>query len=151
MPDIREITATDHIASAWPLLEAHRIELSTNPDLMKLKPDLATYLRLEDNQALLSLGVFDEEGEIIGYSVNIIASNLHYSDVVMCQNDVLWLHPDHRFGPLGLRLIRETERRAKERGCHMILWHAKMDTQFMALLSKLGYRVQDVIYSRVLG
>lgn len=150
MHDIREIVATDHIADAWPLLEAHRIELTTNPDLMKLKPDLETYLRIEDNEALLSLGVFDGN-EIIGYSVSIVSRNLHYSDVVMCQNDVLWLHPDYRQGPLGLRLIRETERRAKERGCHMILWHAKMDTQFMALLTKLGYRVQDVIYSRVLG
>lgn len=147
MLDLREIDATHHIADAWQLLEAHREELATDKSLMVLKPDLPVYIQLEDNNALLSIGAFDGD-EIVGYSVNIISRNLHYADVVMCQNDVLFLKPEYRTGPNGLRLIRATERLAKERGCNMILWHAKMDTQFMAILSKLGYRVQDVIYSR---
>lgn len=147
MLEIREIDATRHIADAWQLLEQHREELTTNKELMILKPDLPVYIQLEDNDALLSIGAFDGD-EIVGYSVNIVSRNLHYADLVMCQNDVLFLKESHRTGANGLRLIRETERRAKERGCHMILWHAKMDTQFMELLSKLGYRVQDVIYSR---
>lgn len=147
MVEIREIDATHHIADAWHLLESHREELATDKALMVLKPDLPVYIQLEDNDALLSIGAFDG-GEIVGYSVNIISRNLHYSDVVMCQNDVLYLKESHRTGATGLRLIRATERLAKARGCHMILWHAKMDTQFMALLSKTGYRIQDVIYSR---
>jgi len=147
MLEIREIDATQHIADAWSLLEDHREELATNLDLMVLKPDLPVYIQLEDNGALLSIGAF-VDGEIVGYSVNIISRNLHYSDVVTCQNDVLYLNPEHRTGPYGLRLIRETERLAKARGCHMVLWHAKNDTNFMALLRKLGYGVQDIIYSR---
>jgi GNAT superfamily N-acetyltransferase len=147
MLEIREIDATHHIADAWSLLEDHRQELATNKGLMVLKPDMPVYIQLEDNNALLSLGAFIGD-KIVGYSVNIVSRNLHYADVVMCQNDVLYLDPDYRTGANGLRLIRETERLAKERGCHMILWHAKNDTQFMALLSKLGYGVQDVIYSR---
>lgn len=147
MLELREIDATRHIADAWQILEQHREELATDKSLMVLKPDLPVYIQLEDNDALLSIGAFDGD-EIVGYSVNIISRNLHYADVVMCQNDVLFLKPDYRTGPNGLRLIRETERLAKGRGCHMILWHAKSDTQFMAILRKLGYRVQDVIYSR---
>ena len=147
MLEFREIDATDHIADAWSVLEEHREELATDKARMVLKPDLPVYIQLEDNNALLSIGAFDGE-KIVGYSVNIISRNLHYSDLVMCQNDVLYLQEAYRKGPLGLRLIRETERLARERGCHMILWHAKSDTQFMALLNKLGYRVQDVIYSR---
>jgi GNAT superfamily N-acetyltransferase len=147
MLDFRPIEATQHIADAWHILEEHREELATDKVRMVLKPDLPVYIKLEDNNALLSIGAFDGD-QIVGYSVSIISPNLHYSDLVMCQNDVLYLQEGYRTGPYGLKLIRETERLAKARGCHMMLWHAKMDTQFMALLAKLGYRVQDVIYSR---
>lgn len=146
---IREITATDWIGEAWSLLEQHREELTTNKDLMVLKPDVDTYVRLEDQGRLLSLGAFEGD-EIVGYSVNILANNLHYVDVTMCQNDVLYVREDKRQGPTGLRLMRETERLAKERGADMMLWHAKPGTNLDAILPRLDYRVQDVIYSRVL-
>lgn len=149
MLELREIVATDHIAEAWILLEDHRLELATNKGLMVLNPDIATYLRLEENQSMLSLGAYDGN-EIVGYSVSIVHCNLHYADVIMCQNDVLFLKESYRTGANGLRLIRETERLARERGCHMMLWHAKMDTTFMAILHKLGYGVQDIIYSKAL-
>jgi predicted GNAT superfamily acetyltransferase len=146
---IREITATDWIGKAWGLLEAHREELTTNKELMVLAPDVDTYCLLEDRGALLSLGAFEGD-ELVGYSVNILANNLHYRDVRMCQNDVLYVREDKRQGPTGLKLMRETERRAKERGAHMILWHAKPETNLSEILPRLGYRTQDVVYTRVL-
>lgn len=149
MLEFRDIQATDHIAEAWPILETHRLELATNPEVMALSPNLPVYVTLEDNEALLSIGAYHGD-MLVGYSVSIISASLHYSDLIMCQNDVLYLAKDYRSGANGLRLIRETERRAKLRGCHMVLWHAKMDTAFMSLLDRLGYGVQDVIYSRML-
>lgn len=145
--DIREIDATQYIADAWPLLADHREELATNKELMILKPDMPVYIHLEDNGALLSLGAFDGD-RIVGYSVNIMSRNLHYADLMMCQNDVLYLDPAYRTGPNGLRLIRETERLARERGCHLMLWHAKPGTNLLAMLPKLGYGTQDVVFSR---
>lgn len=149
MADIREITATDVISDLWPLLAAHREELTTMKDLMVLKPDLDTYDTLEERGAMLSLGAYEGD-EIVGYSVNIIARNLHYADVMMCQNDVLFLREDKREGMLGIRLMRETERMAKERGADLMIWHAKPKTNLDAVLQRLSYRVQDVVYTRVL-
>lgn len=149
MVSIREIRATEWIEQAWRLLEAHREELTTNKGLMILKPDISTYEMLESKNALLSLGAFDGE-EIVGYSVNIMAHNLHYSDVMMCQNDVLYVREDKRQGPTGLKLIYETERLAKDRGADLMLWHAKPDTNLNDILPRLAYRVQDVVYTRVL-
>lgn len=149
MVSIREIRATEWIEQAWRLLEAHREELTTNKGLMILKPDISTYEMLESKNALLSLGAFDGE-EIVGYSVNILAHNLHYSDVMMCQNDVLYVREDKRQGPTGLKLIYETERLAKDRGADLMLWHAKPDTNLNDILPRLAYRVQDVVYTRVL-
>ena len=149
MVAIREIRATEWIEQAWRLLEAHRKELTTNKGLMILKPDISTYEMLESKNALLSLGAFDGD-EIVGYSVNIMAHNLHYSDLMMCQSDVLYVREDKRQGPAGLKLMRETERLAKERGAQMMLWHAKPDTNLDQILPRMGYRVQDVVYTRVL-
>jgi predicted GNAT superfamily acetyltransferase len=150
MVAIREIRATEWIEQAWRLLEAHREELTTNKGLMILKPDISTYEMLESKNALLSLGAFDGDDEIVGYSVNIMAHNLHYSDLMMCQSDVLYVREDKRQGPAGLKLMRETERLAKERGAQMMLWHAKPDTNLDQILPRMGYRVQDVVYTRVL-
>ena len=149
MVAIREIRATEWIEQAWRLLEAHREELTTNKGLMILKPDISTYEMLESKNALLSLGAFDGD-EIVGYSVNIMAHNLHYSDLMMCQSDVLYVREDKRQGPAGLKLMRETERLAKERGAQMMLWHAKPDTNLNALLPHLNYSVQETIYTKVL-
>ncbi|WP_343684015.1 GNAT family N-acetyltransferase [Asticcacaulis sp.] len=146
--EIRPILASQWIDRAWPLLEAHRHELTTNPDLMQLEPRRGLYEALDARGVLLSLGLFDGD-ELVGYSVNIIDHNLHYGSVLVSQNDLLFVHPDYRHGRDGLRLIKATEDAARERGAHMVIWHAKPDTSFDALLPRLGYRVQDVMYSRV--
>lgn len=145
---IRPILATDYLDQMWPLLAAHREELTVYPEIMQLSPDVETYLRLEDAGKLLSLGVFDGD-ELIGYSVNVVTRNLHY-DLRVCQNDVLYLTPEHRLGPLGLRLIRDTERHAREVGAKIMLWHAKQGTALDGLLPRLDYQVQEIMYSRVL-
>jgi GNAT superfamily N-acetyltransferase len=145
---IRPILATDYLDQMWPLLAAHREELTVYPEIMQLSPDVETYLRLEDAGKLLSLGVFDGD-ELIGYSVNIVTRNLHY-DLRVCHNDVLYLTPEHRLGPLGLRLIRDTERHAREAGAELMLWHAKQGTALDGLLPRLDYQVQEIMYSRVL-
>jgi GNAT superfamily N-acetyltransferase len=145
---IRPILATDYLDQMWPLLAAHREELTVYPEIMQLSPDVETYLRLEDAGKLLSLGVFDHD-ELIGYSVNVVTRNLHY-DLRVCQNDVLYLTPEHRLGPLGLRLIRDTERHAREAGAKLMLWHAKQGTALDGLLPRLDYQVQEIMYSRVL-
>ncbi len=144
---IREIIATEHIDSAWSLLEAHREELTTNKDLMKLAPRREVYERIEAAGALLSLGAFIDD-ELVGYSIGILDTNLHYGDLVVLQNDLFFVSLEHR-ARLGLRLMNETERLAAQRGARMVLWHAKQGSPFASILDRKGYRVQDIIYSRV--
>jgi predicted GNAT superfamily acetyltransferase len=150
MVAIREIRATEWIEQAWGLIEANREELTTNKDLLVLNPNVDTYCLLEDKGALLSIGAFDGDDEIVGYSVNILSPNLHYRDVQICQNDVLYVRKDKRQGTTGLKLMRETERLAKERGAQMLIWHAKPATNLNALLPHLNYSVQETIYTKVL-
>jgi GNAT superfamily N-acetyltransferase len=155
----REIVASEWIDRAWPLLEEHYAELATVPDIMLLKPDVERYQTLEAAGNLFAIGMFDIHGDthgdagaetLVGYSVNIVCTNLHYGDLLMCQNDLLFVRKSHRRGMTGMRLITATERAAKDRGVKMMLWHAKPGTTLDRMLPRLGYGIQDVIYSQVL-
>ena len=132
---------------ATELFEAHRDEIATMPDLMKVKPDVDAYKRMEASDALYCLSALDGV-QLVGYSVNVVIANLHYSDLKTASNDLLYVHPDYRHGRLGLRLMRETENEAQRRGAHLMLWHAKQNSALSHICQRLGYSVQDVIYNR---
>jgi GNAT superfamily N-acetyltransferase len=150
----REIVASEWIDRAWPLLEEHYAELATVPDIMLLKPDVERYQTLEAAGNLFAIGMFDIHGDggetLVGYSVNIVCTNLHYGDLLMCQNDLLFVRKSHRRGMTGMRLITATERAAKERGVKMMLWHAKPGTTLDRMLPKLGYEPFETIHYQVL-
>lgn len=146
---IAEIKATDKIEECWDLLQQHREELTTNKDLMVLKPDLNTYKVLEDKNMLFTLALYDED-KIVGYSVNILNTNLHYSDLLIAQNDVLFIHKEYRNTKWGVKLIAETESMALGKQAKLMLWHGKPNTSFSELMPKLGYGVQDIMFSKVL-
>ena len=146
---VEEFQATKFKKELEFLFIDHREELTTNKDLMVLNIDWPKYEILEQNGNLLSL-VAHTGREIVGYSVNIVTNNLHYSDVIVCQNDVLYLTPKFRTGYNGIKPIKETERLAKLRGCHLVLWHSKQDTNLEKLLPRLKYRTQDIIFSKEL-
>src|SRR4051812_36759929 len=112
---IVETTIADKIAHCSSLLDEHWHESARNKHLMVLKPDTVRYASLEAGGALLSLVAYVDD-EVVGYSVNIISPHLHYADVVCAHNDVLFVAKAYRESPLGLKLIRETERAAKARG-----------------------------------
>jgi GNAT superfamily N-acetyltransferase len=151
----REIIASEWIDRAWPLLEEHYAELATVPDIMLLKPDVERYQTLEAAGNLFAIGMFDTHVDagaetLVGYSVNIVCTNLHYGDLLMCQNDLLFVRKSHRRGMTGMRLITATERAAKERGVKMMLWHAKPGTTLDRMLPKLGYEPFETIHYQVL-
>lgn len=146
---ILESTVADKITQCGALLDEHWHESARNKHLMVLKPDLARYEALEAAGALLGLFAY-VDGEIVGYSVNVLSPHLHYVDLVCAHNDVLFIAKSHRNSPLGLRLIRATRRAAAARGAHLMLWHAKEGTPLSQILPKLGCKVQEIIYSEEL-
>jgi GNAT superfamily N-acetyltransferase len=146
---IVETTIADKIEHVPTLLDAHWHESARNKHLMVLKPDVARYQALEAGGALLSLVVYVQD-EIVGYSVNILSPHLHYADLLCAHNDVLFVAKDYRDSPLGLKLIRETERAAKARGTHLMLWHAKEATPLAKILPRMGCKVQEIIYTKEL-
>lgn len=147
--DIVPISAVDSIPDAMPLLVEHWEEIARNKELMVLAPNIDAYRWLEEQEAIFALGAFDA-GSLIAYSVTLIQQHLHYQGLRYATNDVLFVSKPHRSGRLGYRLMRETERVATERGAKLMLWHAKQDTPLEAILPRMGYAVQDIIFSKAL-
>lgn len=148
--DIREIDVVASIEAAGPLLREHWEEIARNKEVMVLKPNVPVYRALQDSGALIGLGAFDGD-RMVGYCVSIITPHLHYADLIYTSNDVIFISATHRGGSAGIRLMRETERLAAERGSQLMLWHAKPGTALVEILPRMGgYAVQDVIYSRQL-
>ncbi len=60
------------------LLDLHYAELTQDKDLMKLDPDWDKYKFLEDNGKMFTILAYDEGEMLVGYSVNVIDTTLHY-------------------------------------------------------------------------
>lgn len=135
------------------LLEAHWQEIALNKRVMRLDPDWHRYYALEEQGSLLTLIACPPEDEehLVGYSVNFLQPHLHYRDLFTCANDVLFVTKEQRRTGLGPRLILATETAAIDHGAKFIMWHAKQSTALDALLPKMGYGVQDIVYSKELS
>jgi len=140
------------LVHASALFKAHWQEIALNKRLMVLEPHELRYRALEAAGAMLALAAWTPEQQLVGYAVSFITQHLHYAGLTYAQNDILFVAQEHRRTGLGLDLIAETERIAKERGAQLVLWHAKQGTALDRLLGRPSskYRVQDVIYSREL-
>ena len=145
--EIRLCTYDDFKVLADPLFEEHYEENARNKQIMKLKPNYKLYEAL-DATGWLFIYVAMQGDVCIGYSMNIMIHHLHYADLRIAQNDILFVKKEFRGGRLGLRLLRVTEDHARSEGCKLMLWHAKENTALAKLLPKLKYGVQEIMYSR---
>jgi hypothetical protein len=146
---IRSVSACEWMERAAPMLQAHWQEVALHKGLMVLKPDIEAYREMEAKGQLVSLGAFLGE-QPIGYSINLLHKHLHYADLTVAQNDLLFVIPEHRKGLAGHLLIRWTERTVRAHGARLMLWHAKPGTALESLMPRLGYGVQDTLFSKPL-
>lgn len=147
MFEVRRSTVDEMLQNGQELFEQHWDEIARNKEVMVLKPDEAAYRRMEEAGSLLILAAH-KAGRIVGYSVNFIVRHPHYADLMVCQNDLLFIDRAHREGGAGIRLMRKTEQEGKRRGCRLMLWHAKEGTPLAAMLPRMGYGVQDIVFSK---
>jgi len=148
-----ELGTVDDVRRSHGLLVKHWQEVCTDTVLMELDPDWPAYYELEERGRTFTLmarcGTGPGDNEVVGYSLNFIGPHLHYKKLVVAQNDVLFVDTLNRARGTGPRLIRATERKARELGANIMAWHAKKEPPMLAnLLPKMGYGVQDIFYTR---
>lgn len=148
MPTYSKESLGDVISEAEPLLQRHYQELTLNRDVVKLNPDWRRYSELEHAGAF-HVFTAREVGRLIGYSAFFLSTHLHYKDLVVASNDVLYLHPDARDGMTGIRLIKISESGMKALGAAKITWHAKYSNDLQQILARLGYANEEAIMGKI--
>ena len=144
---ISDVGAIEGYELVKDLLPAHFEEVARFKEISVIKPDLPRYAAADFENRFIGL-VAHIGTEIVGYSANFLTHNLHYMELSVCQNDVLYVLPAYRKGRVGLSLIRGTVRRAQLRGIRLMAWHSKPDTPLNKLLPRLGYEILDVIWAK---
>lgn len=139
----------DVIAEIQPLLEMHYDELTMHKEVVKLDPDWQRYAELE-HAGKLHIYTARQDGVLIGYSFFFLQPHIHYRSLMVAMNDVLFLHPDHRNGMTGIRLIKTSEQGMKSLGAHKIVWHAKYSNDLQSILQRLGYAKEEAMLAKIL-
>lgn len=129
------------------LLALHYEELTLNKDRVKLAPMWKQYAALEMDGKFHVFTARDE-GALVGYAAFFVNQHLHYAALTTAMNDVLFLHPDHRLGMTGIRLLKYCESELKKLGAQKLCWHAKLDTSLIPILQRLGYATEEVSLAR---
>jgi len=146
MTEIRLSDVDEMLANAGALFSEHWEEVALNKQVMVLKPDEQKYRTMEANGMLLILGAFCD-GRVVGYSVNFVTNHPHYADLIVCNNDLLFVTEDKRCGRLGLQLIRATEKEveATRRSTDAVAcqaWHCFRTDDASSRLRCAGHHLQ---------
>jgi len=134
------------------ILYRHWEELALNKDKIQLSPDKEKSCKLQDIGVLKNIVIYNENEEIVGYSVLLIQPALHYSCDTFAHVDIIYVDKQYRSSSLGARLLLATENIAKENGASVILHHAKPNVPMIIKpLEKLDYKLYEFIYGKYLG
>jgi GNAT superfamily N-acetyltransferase len=134
----------------YPLLEEHWAEIATDKSI-ELAPDFDNYQLLQDTDHLHMLFCRDEINQIIGYMVTFITPHMHYKNMIYAQNDLIYIHPNHRRGSLASRMLKVFEQQMKEKGVDVIHMHVKVAFEFGAMLTRIGFMHEENIYRKKIG
>lgn len=131
------------------LLDEHYEELTLNKEVVKLNPDWEEYHKREINNKFVFISM-RESGKLIGYSAWFIGPHIHYKDLVVAVNDVIFLKKEYRSGTNGIKLLKKSEEIVKGLGVNKITWHIKESNNFIPILKRMRYSTEDIIVGKIL-
>ena len=115
-------------------------------------PENHLNVNLELLQQIEAIGLTDflvckDEGEVVGYMLNIRSPRLHQKDSIYSINDVIYVSPSHRNKPVFVRLVKEMEKIAKENGATMVMISVRNNN---TALERFGYKYEETVYAKVI-
>lgn len=129
---------SDVIDEIKPLLKLHWEEIGV---FNKLNPNWEWYQILEDKKVLHIITARDDQ-KLIGYYISIISPHIHYANILIAENDILYLHKNYRKGLTGYKLIKFAIEQLKTK-VQAIILSMKAEQSFMPLAQRLGFKLTD--------
>lgn len=122
------------------ILSEHWKEIATNKEKIVLNPDVDKYKLLQEVGVLSNIVAY-KDGEMAGYSVIFSQPHIHYMDDVYSYVDVIYVSNKFRNSRIGISLINETEKAAKQKGASVVMYHTKPEHNAIEkILMKKGYK-----------
>lgn len=117
----------------------HWKEIATHKHIKKLNPDYDRYFGLEKLD-MLRIFTARYEGRLVGYFISLLAPHMHYKELNVALNDILYILPIHRGGTVAYRLFKGAILDLKNNtDTHIVTVHMKIEHPFRPLLKKLGF------------
>lgn len=141
------------IEEMLPLWQAHYDEVAHFKDI-PLDPNLAVYagIAANGNLRIFTARQWSESGiNLVGYQVFFLNANPHYKTSFQAVQDILFLDESVRKGMTGYRFIKWCDAQLKAGGVQVAIQHVKAKHDFGRILERLGYGLQDLIYTRRLA
>lgn len=111
-------------------------------------PSKERYLSLE-NVHMTSLFTAREEGKLVGYALFITCAHLQYSNTIWAQQDVMWMHPEHR-GIASVNFIQYVDQTLKSDNVDVVLRHVNVMRDYSRTLERMGYKPVETSYIKEL-
>lgn len=150
---IRDIDYAEWRKNYEILYQMHFLEVLAPRGYM-LNIDDNFYKNLEEEGALKIIGVLNDAGLPIGYSLSIISPDLHDDSALVAYTAAFYLSPEERHGMAGVKLLRVTEAAlgAAAPGARWrvgIAIDVERDTGMV--LERVGLRPFERVYTKVLA
>ncbi len=149
MSNYQEETFAEAFDDILLLCQEHYDEVALHKDKMELAPSRSHYEKLA-SAGCLKFYTVRYGGVLVGYSVFLLTNHPHYEKSLVAMNDVLFLSKPYRKGMTGVRFISYCEKQLKAAGVVKVVWHVKVEHNFGAILKRLGYAPEDVMWGKCL-
>lgn len=131
-----------------PLTIEHFNEISPFTGL-GLKPDIAGYCALEDQDALRVYTVRDGP-QLVGYSTFILFRNPHSQDSLQAHHDALFVLPEYRQQAAGARLLAFSESQLRDDGVDVVYQSVSTKCDVSPLLLAMKYTLINHTFAKQL-
>lgn len=142
-----ETLTPEFIDEAFPLLVDHYNEIAHYKDI-ELAPDVEMYLKAQEHNKIRVYTVRDDEGKLKGYNIFFLGINMHYKKSLQAKQDIVFLDKAFRGQGIGLKFFVWCDEQLKAEGVDVVYHHLKAAHNFGPMLEKIGYELQDLIYSK---
>lgn len=129
-----------------PLWEEHYKETASK-NYGALDPDLTIYDALAA-QGLLRVFTAREDLLLVGYQVFFVTHHPHHKDQIQAEQDILYLSRAQRVGLNGYQFLKFCIDELRREGVHVICQRISARNDFGRLLERLGFELEDLVYSR---
>lgn len=128
-----------------PLWKRHFEEIAAFQNI-SLDPDLSIYQRTA-TAGVLRIYTARMFGSLCGYQVFFISPHPHSKQSIQAVQDILFLDLDLRVGLTGYRFIKWCVQELKREGVQVIHQHISAKKDFGHLFKRLGFHLEDLVYS----